>query len=141
MSNNYGVKGKIIFEMLKDGKSSKEIMETVGCTKSTISHYRSKLNDGGELINIVDRSEVMKLIEQGLTTNQIAEKMNCDRSTISRICRKYNIEHNSPDVVYKYNPTKEEFLELLNNYTVKEIAKMNNVTVQTIYNKKKSFDL
>lgn len=141
MNDKYGDKGKIIFEMLKNGKSSKEIIETVGCTKSTISHYRTKLKNGDGLINIVDRNEVSKLVGDGLTTLEISEKLNCDRSTISKICKQLNIDQNIPVIVYKFNPTKEELIDLLNKHSIREIAIMNNVTIQTVYNKKWAFNL
>lgn len=141
MNDKYGDKGKIIFEMLKNGKSSKEIIETVGCTKSTISHYRTKLKNGDGLINIVDRNEVSKLVGDGLTTLEISEKLNCDRSTISKICKQLNIDQNIPVIVYKFNPTKEELIDLLNMHSIREIAIMNNVTIQTVYNKKWAFNL
>ncbi len=141
MSENYGDKGKIIFQMLKDGKSSKEIMETVGCTKSTVSHYRSKLKNGGTLINIVDRNKVSELILSGKTTEEVAEILECDRSTVSKICKKLNINQNKPEVNYKFNPTKEELSEMLSKSTIKQIAEMNNITIQTVYNKKWAFEL
>ena len=141
MDSVYGDKGKIIFEMLKDGKSTKEIIGVVGCTKSTVSHYRSKLNSGEDLIMIVDRNEVSRLVNEGLTTLEISEKLKCDRSTISKICKQLRIVNNVPEKLFKFNPTKEELEELLSKHSIKEIADINNVTIQTVYNKKRMFEL
>lgn len=139
--SDYGVKGKVIFEMLLAGKSSKEIIDTVGCTKSTISHYRTKIKEGKPLANIVSREDVQKLVDEGLTTIEISEKLNCDRSTISRICRSMNVTTTVPKVKLKFDVSRDELGVMLETQNVYQIAEKYDVTIQTVYNKIRHFEL
>lgn len=139
--NNYGDKGKVIFEMLLNGSSTKDIIEKTGCTKSTVSHYRTKIKEGGSLINMVSREEVQKLVDEGLSTVEISEKLNCDRSTVSRICRSLNVTTIQPDIKLKFNLTRDELGTLMETLDVHQIAEKYDVTIQTVYNRIRQYEL
>lgn len=139
--SDYGDKGKVIFEMLLEGKSTKEIIDIVGCTKSTISHYRTKIKEGKPLANIVSREDVQKLVDEGFTTVEISEKLNCDRSTISRICRTLNVTTTVPKINLKFDLSRDELGIMLETQNVHQIAEKYNVTIQTVYNRIRQFEL
>lgn len=141
MTEKYGDKSKMIVEMLQDGKSSKEIIEKVGCTKSTISYHRANLKNGKPLADILEHKTVLELVEQGLTTLEISNKLNRDRSTISRICKTLGVDPTKPETKIKFNVSKNELEEMLKVEKIVDIAKKYDVTIQTVYNKIRQFEL
>lgn len=147
---NTNLKSSII-ELRKGGKTINEIVETLGCAKSTVSYHINKENLGGvtqiirkkitdeEFILSITLDEVNLIValkKQGRSYKDIRDKLDISYDKIKRICNIYGINKSSSrfkiynesfinDVKRTYDDTKslKKTAKLLNSsfYTIKKI--------------------
>ena len=91
-----------VIELFKQGKTHKEISETLGCTSSAISQCIQKLKDKGVITNyiIIKRKsnltfiykKLIELFEQGKTYKQIGDELGFNTIAVSQIIQELKID-------------------------------------------------
>ncbi len=137
--------------LFDSGKTKKEIADILGVGKSTISMALKEFGLTNNLNDIkVDEIEFRNLHTEGKTALQISKELNINKATSHNLHIKFGLVPNVlneskrkeiSDARKKFNPTKEELVELKQTKTYKQIATEFGVSSVTVYKRLKDFEL
>ena len=143
------MKEKII-KLREDGKTYNEIVEILGCSKSTISYHCSKLEinesrkeKNNKIKYLLQKDdyfipeenivkEIVKLREEKKTYDYIAKELNLSKYSISKVCRKLNlidVRKFGKISEYEISKIKELYEKTKSCIKVSNILKISKTTV------------
>jgi len=107
------------YELYKQGKTDKQIAETLGLNKKTICNWRKRNNlevnrskrKGNIGINWKKHNEKMKLWNEGLTDGEIAKKLNISKGRVRQWRYKHQLIANKKKIT-KYKRFGEELRDV-----------------------------
>jgi len=135
-----------VLELHNQGLTQVEIAKELGSIKSTVNNI---LKTFGKTTAQIDKNaseeRIIELNAKGLSNPEIAKELNIHRDTVHNIVTKYNLpKRKNPEArkaTRKFDPTKEELIEMLSSKSVVQISKEIGISEVTIYKKKKSLKI
>lgn len=138
-------------ELFEQGKTKKEIADSLGVGKSTISMALKEFGLTKNLEEIkVNEEELRKLHSEGKTAIEIMKLMKISKSASFNTHNKLGLIPNVlteekraeiSESTRKFNPTKDELIELKKNNTYQKIADMFQVSTVAVYKRMKKFGI
>ena len=131
-----------VLELHSQGMTQQKIADELGVSKGGVNNILKKNNKTTSMeITKIDEEEVLRLHSEGYSNPDIAKIIGHARSKVYDIIVDAglfgNINKRDHSDFKIYNPTKEQLIDDLKNYTIKQIADNNNTSSVSVWKRMK----